>query len=64
LFENKYKDQPVTSHMFQWSIVRYFLKEMNLYAFKLKMFSSQFDSPHGLANKHNYSTANDICLLA
>ena len=28
------------------------------------MFQSQFDSPHGLANKHNYSTAADVCLLA
>jgi D-alanyl-D-alanine carboxypeptidase len=37
---------------------------MNLNAFKLRMFSSQFDSPHGLANKHNYSTASDVCLLA
>ncbi len=64
LYENKYRDQPVTSQMFQWSIIRYFLKEMNLYAFKLKMFHSYFDSPHGLANKHNYSTAADICLLA
>lgn len=37
---------------------------MNLNALKLRMFSSLFDSPHGLANKHNYSTASDICLLA
>eukprot|EP00347_Sterkiella_histriomuscorum_P022661 403337634 len=63
LQENKYKDQAVTSFQFQWSIVRFFLKEMNLNAFKLRMFQSQFDSPHGLANKHNYSTASDICLL-
>ena len=64
LRENKYQDQTVSSFQFNWSIVRFFLKEMNLYAFKLRMFSSQFDSPHGLANKHNYSTASDVCLLA
>jgi D-alanyl-D-alanine carboxypeptidase len=64
LKDNKYQDQNVTSLQFNWSIVRFFLKEMNLYAFKLRMFSSQFDSPHGLANKWNLSTAADVCLLA
>jgi D-alanyl-D-alanine carboxypeptidase len=43
--------------------VKYFLKEMNANAAKLKMFSSCFDSPHGLMNKFNYSTAYDVCLL-
>jgi D-alanyl-D-alanine carboxypeptidase len=43
--------------------IKYFLKEMNLNAAKLRMFSSNFDSPHGLINKYNYSTAYDVCLL-
>ena len=30
----------------------------------MRMFSSAFDSPHGLMNKFNYSTAYDVCLLA
>ena len=38
LRENKYQDQTVSSFQFNWSIVRFFLKEMNLYAFKLRMF--------------------------
>lgn len=45
-------------------MVKYFLKEMNHNAAKLKMYSSSYDSPHGLMNKHNYSTAHDIVLLA
>lgn len=44
-------------------MVKYFLKEMNINAYNLKMYSSNFDSPHGLMNNHNYSTAYDLCLL-
>ena len=44
-------------------VIKYFLREMNLNAVKLKMFSSNFDSPHGLVNKFNYSTAYDACIL-
>lgn len=36
---------------------------MNLNAAKLRMFSSNFDSPHGLINKYNYSTAYDVCIM-
>ena len=53
----------VGSWQFGDCIVKYFLKEMNNNASKLKMFSSNFDSPHGLMNKYNYSTAYDLCLL-
>jgi serine-type D-Ala-D-Ala carboxypeptidase (penicillin-binding protein 5/6) len=28
------------------------------------MLSTSFDSPHGLANRHNYSTARDILTLS
>ena len=28
------------------------------------MLSTQFDSPHGLSNRHNYSTARDILTLS
>jgi len=37
---------------------------MNKLATKLKMTSTSFDSPHGLVNKNNYSTAKDILLLS
>lgn len=36
---------------------------MNVNGAKLRMFSTNFDSPHGLMNKFNYSTAYDVCLL-
>lgn len=39
--------------------LRYFLKEMNHYANKLGMCGTNYDSPHGLMNKSNYSTAED-----
>lgn len=51
------------SFKFQSSVIKYFLKEMNVNAKKLRMFSSQFDSPHGLMNKHNYSCAQDVALM-
>lgn len=40
-----------------------FIMEMNVNARKLKMRNTYFDSPHGLPNKNNYSTAYDIALL-
>lgn len=43
--------------------VRYFLKEMNYYAHKLGMSSTNYDSPHGLMNKSNYSTSEDQAIL-
>ena len=36
---------------------------MNINAKKLLMSNSNFDSPHGLVNKHNFSCAHDIALL-
>ena len=55
LYEHKYKDtlDVVTSYKFPNTPVRYFLKEMNENAMKLNMFSSYYDSPHGLMNRHN-----------
>ena len=46
------------------SPIRQFLREMNKYAHRLKLTSTQFDSPHGLSNKCNFSTAKDICALS
>jgi D-alanyl-D-alanine carboxypeptidase len=43
--------------------VKYFLKEMNNNAAKLKMNDTHYDSPHGLKNTRNFATAYDICLL-
>lgn len=51
------------SWQFWDSPIKYFLKEMNMNATKLRMFSTNFDSPHGMMNKYNYSTAYDVCLL-
>ncbi len=51
------------SWQFPDGVIKYFLKEMNFNAVKMRMFSSNFDSPHGLVNKFNYSTAYDVCVL-
>lgn len=40
-----------------------FIKEMNINAEDIGMTNSHFDSPHGLQNKYNVSTAYDIGLL-
>lgn len=48
---------------FNGSEVKYFLKEMNFQAQKIKMTSTFYDSPHGLMNKNNVSTAADVALL-
>jgi hypothetical protein len=40
-----------------------FIKEMNKHAAKLGMKNTHFDSPHGLSNKYNYSTAYDVAML-
>jgi serine-type D-Ala-D-Ala carboxypeptidase (penicillin-binding protein 5/6) len=44
--------------------LKYFLKEMNDNAIRLKLVDTQYDSPHGLMNRNNFSSAYDICLLA
>lgn len=36
---------------------------MNKLAECLKMKNTHFDNPHGLSNKNNYSTANDMVEL-
>lgn len=70
LYQDKYLDSfdnsrtgPVTSWQFNETPVKYFLREMNQHSAKLRMFSTNFDSPHGLINKFNYSTAYDMALL-
>lgn len=56
----------VYSYKFNWHqyFVKYFLAEMNKNAAKLAMYSTNYDSPHGLMNKWNYSTAHDVGKLA
>jgi len=39
--------------------VKNFIKYMNYFAWELNMLSTFYDSPHGLQNNHNYSTALD-----
>ena len=40
-----------------------FIQEMNINAKMLGMTNTKFDSPHGLANRQNKSTAYDIAML-
>jgi len=44
--------------------VLYFLEEMNKVAEDINLKGSFFDSPHGLSNVNNKSTALDICRLS
>jgi hypothetical protein len=58
--------ESVTSFQFNYHpfYVKYFLKEMNTVADKIGMHATHFDSPHGLQNTQNVSTAYDMCKLA
>lgn len=49
--------------IFQNTPVAYFIKEMNSCANKLGMTGTNYDSPHGLMNKSNYSTAEDQAIM-
>ena len=44
--------------------IRFFLNEMNIVAKKIGMKNTYFDSPHGLSNVNNVSTAYDMAVLA
>ena len=43
---------------------KYFLKEMNIYCLRYGLSQTQFDSPHGLQNIENLSTASDMAKLS
>ena len=55
-------DEPSTKYADDPFVTR-FLEEMNKNARKLGMADTNFDSPHGLPNKNNKSTAHDIAKL-
>lgn len=69
IFEKKGYDerdmQRIKSYQFNYHpyFVKYFLKQMNDYAASLKLLNSFFDSPHGLMNPQNVSTAYDMARL-
>jgi D-alanyl-D-alanine carboxypeptidase len=69
LFRKKYTHADISrikSYQFNYHpyYAKYFLKEMNEFAEKLHMTSTYFDSPHGLMNIQNYSTAHDMAKLS
>ena len=43
--------------------IRTFMKEMTKNAQSLGMYDTFYDSPHGLRNERNFSTAYDVALL-
>lgn len=43
--------------------IRTFMKEMTKNAQALGMYDTFYDSPHGLRNERNFSTAYDVSLL-
>ena len=69
LFEKKgYTEKHKTlirSFEFDWhgSFVKYFLKEMNEQASQLKMTNTNWDTPHGMGNRENLTTVNDMFKL-
>jgi len=69
LFEKKGYDerdmQRIRSYQFNYHpyFVKYFLKQMNENAMSLKLLNTFFDSPHGLMNPQNVSTAYDMARL-
>lgn len=69
LFQKKYTRADINKiRSFQFDyhpfFAKYFLKEMNLYAQKMELTQTYFDSPHGLQNIENLSTAYDIGKLS
>lgn len=51
--------------LFRYTYVKYFIMEMNYYAREeFKLFHTFFDSPHGMTNRFNTSTAGDIGRLS
>lgn len=66
LMQNSPNVTPPKSFQFPENLpVRFFLREMNLIATKqLGMTNSVFDSPHGLSNVINVSTAFDMAILS
>ena len=47
----------------QYPTVKHFLRQMNLNAQALGMNDTFYDSPHGLRNERNFSTAYDVAIL-
>ena len=43
--------------------VKYFLKEMNEISSHIRMTSTIWDTPHGMANSHNFTTVYDLFRL-
>ena len=69
LFLKKYTHADMTKvRSFQFDYhpyyAKYFLKEMNLFCVKLGLSQTSFDSPHGLQNIENLSTAFDMAKLS
>ena len=70
IFEKRGYDEKdmhrIRSYQFNYHqyYVKYFLNQMNINAASLKMSNTHFDSPHGLQNITNVSTAYDMARLA
>lgn len=65
IMKNSDSQSPPKSFYFPDNIhVRFFLKEMNIVGAKIGMANTIFDSPHGLANNFNISTACEMAILS
>lgn len=65
VMQNSETQSPPKSFYFPDNLpIRFFLREMNLVGKSIGMTSTIFDSPHGLANNFNISTAYEMALLS
>lgn len=53
----------ITEDAFVGDYVKLFLKEMNKLCEEFNLKNTKFTNPHGLVNRHNYSTCNDLAKL-
>ena len=64
LYNERHKTQ-IKSYEFDnhSTFVKYFLKEMNEISSRLRMTNTNWDTPHGMANKENLTTIYDLFRL-
>lgn len=53
----------ITEDAYVNDYVKLFLKEMNNLCNEFDLKSTKFSNPHGLVNRNNYSTCNDLAKL-
>jgi len=63
LIKNKIYDHQSKLHKFG-DPIKIFIKKMNDFAKNLGLIDTHFSNPHGMSESQNYSTSNDLAILA